>query len=363
MWLMDRLAPQSELDAFEPYLAEPLGLYAWGRRLGMDRRAELLQIQFPDSTFYPRRQRFIQAAMYAWCDSCPDGDLATLLEWPDHWGNVLNENDVHSVVDFAAEFHRRSADRDACHAELVKFLAFESAYARYPSDLRGKLAIRNAVRAFPLLLKDTADRHHGACTPMEHPFDWRIWFSEVLYEPEFAHLAELGDYVLGNGTRRLEYLANSFWIWRHGPDQWKQLGQYAYSHRERLVFDHLSTIVPKAELAEWDSHVLYRSVDNGEIRAYCHWMPAEYAETLRVHFDHPDGDWAACAYQNYLAKVPEPVLQHFWRRGRDLPSWQAKLLDRRLFAPEPVRPDAVVNDVRDVGADLRLEDPFNDRGF
>ena len=74
------------------------------------------------------------------------------------------------------------------------------------------------------------------------------------------------------------------------------------------------------------------------IQAFCRWIPAHFSEVLRDHFNHPDRDWGACAYQNYLAKTPELILQHWFKLVDEVPGWQAKLLDRRLFAPEGVRP-------------------------
>ena len=99
------------------------------------------------------------------------------------------------------------------------------------------------------------------------------------------------------------------------------------------------------------------------IQAFCRWIPAHFSEVLRDHFNHPDRDWGACAYQNYLAKTPEPILQHWFKLVDEVPGWQAKLLDRRLFAPEGVRPAAIVEDIQSVEGDLRLQDPFNHRRY
>jgi hypothetical protein len=99
------------------------------------------------------------------------------------------------------------------------------------------------------------------------------------------------------------------------------------------------------------------------IHAFCQWLPAQYSEVLRDHFNHPDRDWAAYAYQNYLAKTPEPILQHYFKLFDDLPGWQLELLDRRLYALEPVRPAALLDDMQTVEGDVRLQDPFNHRGY
>jgi len=106
-----------------------------------------------------------------------------------------------------------------------------------------------------------------------------------------------------------------------------------------------------------------RNRHDERIRAFCRWLPPRYAEVLRDHFNHPEPDWANCAYQNYLAKAQEPVLRLRWNQVRDLSAGQAELLDRRLFAPERVRPAAVIEDIQTVEGDLRLRDPFNHRAF
>src|SRR5437899_6619788 len=108
---------------------------------------------------------------------------------------------------------------------------------------------------------------------------------------------------------------------------------------------------------------LTTSVTHGEMRAYCRWLAPKYAEALRSHSDHSDRDWGAYAYQNYLTKAQESILQHWCRQGSSLPAWQAELLDRRLFAPKPAPPAAIVEDTQTVKVDLRLEDPFNHRSY
>jgi hypothetical protein len=121
--------------------------------------------------------------------------------------------------------------------------------------------------------------------------------------------------------------------------------------------------MPSDRLEEWDQLFLCQYEDHGQMRAFCQWLPPEYADVLRSHFDHSDQDWRTCAYHGYLAKAPEAVLQHHWRRRDDLPAWQVRLLDRRLFAPSAVRPGPVVEDIQDAEMDCRLEDPFSRRGI
>ncbi|HET8827359.1 MAG TPA: hypothetical protein VFM77_19615 [Terriglobales bacterium] len=163
-----------------------------------------------------------------------------------------------------------------------------------------------------------------------------------------------------------EFLARSLWIWRHGEHDWQQLyfnsGMFRDDWISGEVLKRLAEIVPEDELETWGTLVSWDS-DEARIRAFCRWLPAKYAEVLREHFNHPERDWGACAYQNYLSKAPEPMLRLSWARMEDLPGWQAALLDRRLFAPPAVRPAALIEDIQSVEGDLRLQDPFNHRAY
>jgi hypothetical protein len=148
-------------------------------------------------------------------------------------------------------------------------------------------------------------------------------------------------------------------VWQHGESHWKDLHSYCLRDQEGIAFDHLAEIVPESEVDAWDDLVLNQPMDNGEMRAFCRWLPTLHAEALRMHFHYSDRDWRECAYHNYLAKSPEAILRHHWRRFEDLPIWQARLLDRRLFAPEAVRPAPLVEDRQRMISDMRMKDPFD----
>jgi hypothetical protein len=210
------------------------------------------------------------------------------------------------------------------------------------------------------LLREAAIRNPSKEQLTPYPEEWHSWLFLTFSETPFKELAETGKQL-----HRIpnEYLVQSLWIWRHGAKQWKNLHSYAFCNQEWRVFDRLAEIIPSDDLEAWDDLVLWHPTDHGEIRAFCRWVPPKHVEALRAHFNHSDRDWRACAYQNYLSKAPEAILGHLWRQSEDLPGWQAKLLDRRLFAPEGARPAAVIEDIQKVEGDLRLQDPFNHRCF
>lgn len=146
----------------------------------------------------------------------------------------------------------------------------------------------------------------------------------TLSSPAFSEVAELGRDLLKIRRERGtdEYVARSLWIWRHGSSAWEQLywnsGMFRDDWISGRVLDRPAEIVPPDKLETWGTLVTWDS-DDSRIRAFCPWLPAKYAEVLRDHFNHPDRDWGACAYQNYLAKAPEPILQLLWKQVRDLP--------------------------------------------
>jgi len=230
-----------------------------------------------------------------------------------------------------------------------------------PNGAKRELARGIAWGLWLQLLRDVAIENPGAEGQPTTTDEWIVWLYHTLSLPAFAQLSEVGQQLLkGGGT---EYCAQSLWIWRHGKEQWKQLHSYSLFAQEERVFDRLAEIMPVDGLDAWDDIVLNQPTNHGEVRAFCRWLSSKYVGALGTHFDHSDGDWGACAYQNYLAKSPEPILRHLWRRAGNLPGWQAELLDRRLFAPESVRPAAIVEDIQTAEGDLRLQDPFNHRSF
>jgi len=322
--------------------------------LETDRRLELIRFNSAES---PDRIASSQAALLAWCDSCPDAELETLLDWPQQWAAVLTFYEIDWLPSPEREFWKRCPDRETGRERLIASLLVHEKLARDAEGIRKKASERAAHRILWLLLEDAAHQNPAADKPCDTAEQWIRWFNQVIAQPPFAHLTRS---TLGWNS---EYMARSFWIWRHGADNWNQLRDYAACEQEERVFDQLAAIVPCDELDCWDGLVLDQAQDHGEMRAYSTWLVPQYTELLRTHFNHPDPDWRACAFQNYLAKTPEPILEHHWRRGAELPLWQLALLDRRLFAPEPIRPAAIVHDIQTVEGDLRLQDPFNHRAF
>jgi hypothetical protein len=355
LWLLDRLAPETAHERFQQYLRSPLGIYAWGRRLPPESRDALFEIPLPEPGKDLSREWYLSAAIYAWCDSTPDDQLATLLTWHERWGPLLDRHEICWLPSPEVEFYRRCIDREVLVAGLMGTLAAGAAFAGDSDPIRHELGREIGFAALRLRLEDAASQDPcGEEGPFDTAEEWGSWFQATLARPAFAHLEEF---------RRDMFLAQSLWIWRHGESNWRRLLDYALMTQDCRVFERLAKIVPPDELEAWDDVVLNQATDHGEMRAYCRWLAPQYAELLRTHFDHPDRDWGACAYQNYLWKTPEPILQHAFRRSQYLPGWQVELLDRRLYAPEAVRPAAIVEDTQTVEGDLRLEDPFNHRSF
>lgn len=343
-----------------------MAIYGWGRRLPFESRGELMRVPIPASHTKLRkpsqRQNVLQALLLAWCDSCPDEQLSTLLQWQDHWRPVLETHDEYWIPSPAQEFYCRCATVDVRREKAVAQFYQDAGVFNDPNELTRKLANKNAFDLWKCLLREGAIQSPSAEPPPPDPAEWAGWFDSALSSVPFAQIADLATY-LPLPPNRKKHIVELFWIWRHGIDHWRKLLAHAFCNQGPWVFDRLAEIVPSDEIDSWDDLMLHQSEDHGEMRAFCKWISPQYAEILRPHFHHSDRDWRACAYQNYLAKTPEPILRHQWRLLEDLPNWQAKLLDRRLFAPELVRPAAIVEDIQTVEGDLRLGDPFNHRAL
>ena len=128
--------------------------------------------------------------------------------------------------------------------------------------------------------------------------------------------------------------------------------------------NRLAELAPPEALEAWDQLILcHTHRDASAMRAFSRWLPRRYCEALCVHFAHPDIEWAGCAYQAYLNRSVRPILLHRWRQRDRTPLIEARQLDRFLFAPAPVRPNRIVEDIQMVENDPRLVDPFNCRGY
>ncbi len=98
----------------------------------------------------------------------------------------------------------------------------------------------------------------------------------------------------------------------------------------------LGEIVPKNRIDCWHALLSPEASEFEGIHSFCSWLAAEYRDLLIPHFQHPDWDWGACAWQAYLSKTPRAVLECMDRSS--LPTWQGMLHDRALYAPAAVKP-------------------------
>src|SRR5262249_3319986 len=150
----------------------------------------------------------------------------------------------------------------------------------------------------------TALANPGGETPHPHTEeDWDSWSAKTLAQPAFSRVVELGRDLFAIHPYR-KFNAQQLWIWRQRDWEPLYLSSSTFEHKGP-VFDRLAEIVPHEKLDIWDGLVM-SDFDFDRIHAFCRWLPAKYSEVLRDHFNHPDRDWAACAYQNYLAKTAEP---------------------------------------------------------
>jgi len=372
VWLLDRLLPPEEAPFFgelwrrAELSASAYAFYAWGRRLGPDRRREIFELPLE------RRAQLAGAAQAAWCASCPPGDADSLLDWLDlvqqpGWRD--GDGDTRLALD---EYCGAALD-DVQRERLLRLveeanvrLARELAWPLYGSRDRALAAlVRDAARSFP-----PPDAPFPGWRRAEHAriFDW---LESELRGGGHGELAEAcaASRAPNRGYGAVLHVAASFWVLRHDECSWERLIERAPGLGRRLareVLDRASRIVPRDRLDVWVD-LLERRSDLGDhpMRAFCGWLPSDDRDALLLHVDDANPDWAACAYQAYLHRCPRSVRQFrwdSWRARRRMPSWQELILDRHLHAPVEVRPGPVLHGTQEVEADIRLEDPLNHRG-
>jgi hypothetical protein len=360
IWLLDRLAPLADSAHFAPFLGTGDGVCAWGRRLRPETRHLLIEgVDGPASVMC------FQSAVLAWCESCPQEEVVSLLDWMEPWEPVFRAKGVSPLLPVPErEFFRRCKDRPLRRSLTCAHLEAAAQRFREGGDF-DRTMVRGSIHVLlRLLLLDTA----APCPSEPIPGSaegWKAWLDQILTTAAFADVAAAAGEFLSwyGGHIDTERAARRLWVSCHGPDDWRRLHELALQNSDCFIYARLAEIMPSDRLEEWDWLVLHESEDHGQIRAFCRWLRPEYADVLRSHFDHSDAEWGACAYHAYLAKAPEAVLQHQWRRRDRLPGWQVRLLDRRLFAPPAVRPGPVVEDIQDAEWDFRLEDPLSRRGI
>ena len=244
LWLLDRLAPETDSALFEDHQNHPRGIYARGRRLAPERRDELIRVPLPPGLPDNWNRRIAwQAVIFAWCDSCPDSQLSSLLDELDVWIPALSKQESWYLGEPVDEFYRRCTEEPVRQQQLVALLQRCLPLLEHQSETTRKFAGEVALRAWLKLVQSTALSNPAGDEAPHREEDWDSYFDNVLSQPSFSVVAELGRDLI-------------------------------QSH------PHLKAM------------------------------------------GHPDRDWAACAYQNYLAKAPEPILQHWFRLFDDLPLWQ-----------------------------------------
>jgi len=360
IWLLDRLVPMADSAHFKPFLASDSGLFAWGHRLRPEERHLLIEAAAGSAS-----ARWYESTVLAWCASCPEEEVTSLLDWVEPWEPVFRAKGVSPLLPIPErEFFLRCKDKALRRSLMCAHLATAAQRFREGRDF-DRSVVRGSIHVLlRLLLLDA-----GAPCPTEPTPDsaenWKAWLDQILTTAVFADVkAAAGEFLSWYGGHTdTELAARRLWISCHGPDDWRSLHQLALQNSDCFIYARLAEIMPSDRLEEWDWLVLQEPEDHGQMRAFCRWLLPENADVLRSHFDHSDADWGACAYHAYLAKAPEAVLQHQWRRRDRLPGWQVRLLDRRLFAPPAVRPGPVVEDIQDAEWDFRLEDPLSRRGI
>jgi hypothetical protein len=187
VWLLDRLTPASSLAYFEPHSTEELAIYGWGRRLPPARRNELTNFAItPNTPGHWGRRMIIQALMLAWCDTCPNDRLKSILDWADIWRPTLKQHDICWLHDIDDEFYRRSTDIHQRYQPMLASLRKNMALFNDPDETLREIVLGCAFTLLMHLLRDAAIQNSAVvpfhATPDQYRPGWTIFSHRVRSE-------------------------------------------------------------------------------------------------------------------------------------------------------------------------------------
>ncbi|XCN73470.1 MAG: hypothetical protein Q3M24_01585 [Candidatus Electrothrix aestuarii] len=363
-WLLDRLVPENQPDFFNSLLKETEDpnryarlIYAWARRIEKKKREDIFQLPGVDIN------KSYQALTTAWCDLCTESSPETLIDW---WNlsKKYCEISIPNIWQYSPliikEYAARITGTEKYREALLQLLQ-----NRLPHYSTFKTARR-------LITEEIV--HHFPAPQEELPKETRAkldWFYQCLLDKGFDDVVEI---FKSDKERQpdLYSLPVFFWARRHLSMPWEQLRERVDRIDRDLPYEGIFLAeqkIPKDQISEWWIYLNpFRDMLQGSrglfpIIAFCNWLENDYRDVLIPFFHHSDIDVAVCAYQAYLHKAPEAVTEYMVKNQLRIPSWQADILDRFMYAPKSIRPRRFLPDIQMVEYDMRLCDPLNHRAL
>ncbi|MEO7716844.1 MAG: hypothetical protein ABIY70_11610 [Capsulimonas sp.] len=354
-------------------------VYYWVRRLDPEDRPSILEfLQIAGQQLDPDNDEAVdeynaihKSARIGWGQSSFDEYPAKLLDWREicEANKIAKPTNLESGI-YVWEYRLKDTNPRVRVTQVLSILAeissekityWDNPYGGLDHVLRDQLTKDLAVLITPDQSK----------LPGSEDALWRWFLSKVvnILEQDEIHILLRSDI-----RRRLRNDIREIWVLAHDQSTWKPLydafdilhaGYVSFSAIERF-----GSILPQDRPELWEKLFALGSLENFVMQAYCTWLPSEkYHELIRFfdgdavgpeweHFDR-----AVCAYQSYLHRAPLEELKQESDRIEGLPQWRLMLLDRFLYAPEPLKPGPVAWDIQEIEGNDSLTDPLDVRGY
>ncbi len=184
IWLLDRLVPKADRAHFEPFIANGSAVFAWGRRLKPEERHLLIEVAAS-----PASGVWYESSVLAWCDSCPDEEVASLLDWAEPWAPVFKTKRVSPLLVIPEqEFFRRYKDHSLRRSLMCAHLAAAARRFREGGDFdRG--VFRGSIHSLLNLLLGDSDAPCPTGPIPDSAENWKTWLNQILTAAAFADVA------------------------------------------------------------------------------------------------------------------------------------------------------------------------------
>ncbi|BDI28083.1 hypothetical protein CCAX7_001340 [Capsulimonas corticalis] len=347
-------------------------VYGWGRRLESSERHRILEFLQQDA----QREcddfaNVCDSGMVAWAEICPVDEAEKLIDWVDIC--AVNKIPTNTGFHYAAlfrEYQSKVSDPRVRVKSILSKLGVVSSADIDSSD--------NPYRPLSYYLKNQLTKDLAMLIPSDESdfpaSEDALWNWCLNAVEEVLDSGQIRLLLRDDIKHRFQNCAREMWVLSRTQNNWEMF----YDHLDVIsenglrypALKRLAYVLPANKYELWDKLFAWPSVGNFVMQAYCAWLPLEEYDRLSFFFGpNAEGvnserfDRAVTAYQAYLHRTPKDDLPQFWPNSTPMSYSQMMLLDRFLYAPEPLKPKAIARDVQEVENDFTLTDPLDIRGY